>query len=145
MKTIIKKTKELLISLIIFIPILIIYTLLAYFEKIDLNKSAFFISSYLVMLTYFFIVGLLTGLIEKRKGIINGLIISIIIVLLGFLCSFITKTTFSYMTIIKYASYIFVSVVGSIIGVNLSISLFKHHVLKDTKKKESSRKNNKNS
>ena len=135
MKIIIKKIKELLLSLIIFIPIVVIYTLLAYFQKININNSSFTLSTYLIMLGYFLIVGLLTGLIEKRKGIINGLINGAIIILIGFLLAIITHASFSIMSFVKYASYLLICIIGSIIGVNLSISIFKYRVRKMHKSK----------
>lgn len=135
MKIIIKKIKELLLSLIIFIPIVVIYTLLAYFQKININNSSFTLSTYLIMLGYFLIVGLLTGLIEKRKGIINGLINGVIIILIGFLLAIITHASFSIMSFVKYASYLLICIIGSIIGVNLSISIFKYRVRKMHKSK----------
>ena len=135
MKIFIKKTKELLLSLIIFIPIVVIYTLLAYFQKININNSSFTLSTYLIMLGYFLIVGLLTGLIEKRKGIINGLINGAIIILIGFLLAIITHASFSIMSFVKYASYLLICIIGSIIGVNLSISIFKYRVRKMHKSK----------
>ena len=135
MKIFIKKTKELLLSLIIFITIVVIYTLLAYFQKININNSSFTLSTYLIMLGYFLIVGLLTGLIEKRKGIINGLINGAIIILIGFLLAIITHASFSIMSFVKYASYLLICIIGSIIGVNLSISIFKYRVRKMHKSK----------
>ena len=135
MKIIIKKIKELLLSLIIFIPIVVIYTLLAYFQKININNSSFTLSTYLIMLGYFLIVGLLTGFIEKRKGIINGLINGAIIILIGFLLAIITHASFSIMSFVKYASYLLICIIGSIIGVNLSISIFKYRVRKMHKSK----------
>jgi len=128
MKHLIKKLKELGFAIIIFIPILIVYTLLIYKNIIDSSDNALRLTSFFVLLVYFLIVGILTGIIEKKKGIINGIIISSILIIIGFI--FLRNESFKFIQIIKYLAFMASSTLGSILGVNIAHAYFKRKVTK---------------
>ena len=65
----------------------------------------------------FFIASIILGMKIKKKGLINGIILSLIYISLNLIIGF---NFTNYISVIKFISKIFVIILGAIIGVNLS-------------------------
>jgi len=93
----------------------LILTILKQNDLISLTTSN--VTSTILSLLLFFIGALLLGLKIKKKGLINGVILSIIYVSINLIIGFNFTNTIS---IIKFISKIILIILGTIIGVNLS-------------------------
>ena len=67
----------------------------------------------------FFILGLLSGIVAKKNGLIEGLLAALIIIAIVLLINLIVKIQLKPMFFIKMGSFLLSSSAGGIIGVNI--------------------------
>lgn len=128
MKLLKQKAISFLISLLILTIIVAIYTSLLYNGKISSDTKAIYRSTFIIGAVYFFIIGFLSGIIEKKKGFISSLISGLVLILIIILVRLLSKRVILINDWIKYIIYLGTCILGGIIGVNLTF-----------KKKEKSR------
>lgn len=116
------KIKNFLIVYLLFFIILtsisLIYAILLNKGVLSTESSSFNKITFIIGLVLFFILGLLTGRVAKKNGLIEGLIAGLIIILISLLINLIIKIDISSLFFIKAGSYILCSMAGGIIGVN---------------------------
>ena len=114
------KLKELLFISIIFLITMLIYTILIYFQILKVDTSSLRTITYITGLVLFLIYGIISGLIEKKNGWLSGATSALIVILLFFILNLFSdnKTDLSYF--IKLLSYLICSMVGGIIGINIT-------------------------
>lgn len=115
MKTTIKSyTLSLIFILLSTFIFSLILTILKQNDYISLTISN--VTSTILSLLLFFVGAVILGLKIKKKGLLNGFILSIIYVSINLIIGFNFTNTIS---IIKFISKIILIILGSIIGVNL--------------------------
>lgn len=110
-----KLIKSFSFGISIFLILNLIATILSYFNIINSNvlKIIIFIITILIS-------GIYLGLNYKKKGLINGIKLSLIYILLSsVLILILPNLEFSLKIILYYLLIITLSIIGSIIGVNL--------------------------
>ncbi len=120
MRYLLKKAIIFLITFFIFLITILIYTLLLYNQKIDATTASIYRTTFIIGTVIFFIYGLLTGLIERKKGFISSFISTIILILLIILVKVIAQKSFAITNLIKYGVYLLASSIGGILGVNFT-------------------------
>ena len=114
MNKVINYLKVYILYFIILICYILIISLINYFELF--SYSTINIIDYVCNMIMFFILGFKISHIERKKGYLNGFLISVILILLFVIISLIIdKITFA--SIVYYLSLILVSITGGIIGV----------------------------
>lgn len=110
------------LSYFIFIIILaitiIIYTSLLYFGVISSNDSTVKAVSFIIGLFLFLILGLISGLKEKKRGWLAGFTSSLFLIFIIIIINIISKSL-NAMSLIKYLAYVISSMLGGIVGVNI--------------------------
>jgi len=104
-------------SLIIFLSsIVIIPIFLTIFNlfKIETNKIIVIIIGAILM----FIIGLLMGKKSESRGYLNGLLLSVISILILVLLSLIFRFSLNINSLIYYVILILSTVIGSVLGIN---------------------------
>lgn len=96
-----------------------IYALLIYFGKVKSSETSINIVTFIIGIISFMILGLLSGMVAKKNGLIEGMLAALIILLIALLTNLIFKVPFVGKNFIKMATYVISSSVGGIIGVNL--------------------------
>ncbi|MFR7880698.1 MAG: TIGR04086 family membrane protein [Christensenellales bacterium] len=91
-----------------------------YKEKIDISTAGIYRTSFIIGAIIFFIYGLLTGITEKKKGFLSSFISTFIIIAIIIIVKLLSKQSFQPTNLIKYGVYLLTSVVGGILGVNLT-------------------------
>ena len=120
MQYLLKKSIVFLITLFILFITSLIYTFLIYKEKIDISTAGIYRTSFIIGAIIFFIYGLLTGITEKKKGFLSIFISTFIIIAIIIIVKLLSKQSFQPTNLIKYGVYLLTSVVGGILGVNLT-------------------------
>lgn len=111
---IIKKNIKLIsIPIISLLTIPVIFTIFNLFN-ISIHPAIYLLSIILIS----FITGIITGIIKKEKGLLNGLIIGTSITMVFILLSIIFKSKITLYNIIYYLIIILTTTLGSIIAVN---------------------------
>ena len=103
---------------LLFFIILIIYLLLvSLFKYLELfNYNTINIINYIFLIIMFFLLGFKISKIEKKKGYLNGFLISTFLIILFSLISLvINKINFS--SLVYYLTLILSSIIGGIMGV----------------------------
>lgn len=122
MNWLILKLKELFIFIIILSILMVIYTTFIMINLIpneqSLNRTILFI----VGITLFIILGIISGVKEKKNGWFSGLSSSLFIIMLSLIVGIFTKTNINIFLIGKYVCYMFCSVLGGILSVNISLN-----------------------
>lgn len=114
MKTSIKSYSLTLIFLLLSTFIFsLVLTILKQNDLISLNSSK--IITNILSLSLFFIGGLILGLKQKNKGLLNGIILAIMYVSI----CLIMNISFKGIAVVKFISKILLIILGTIIGVNL--------------------------
>ena len=90
-------------------------TILSYFNILNHNISVYL--KFLTSIIGFFVGGFLIGKKSIKKGYIEGLKFSLIIIFIMILISIIFKS-FKYKSLIYYLILIISSIIGSMIGIN---------------------------
>lgn len=96
-----------------------IYAMLINNEIITLNLKYYRNISFIIGLILFFILGLISGIVAKRNGLIEGLLSSLIIIAISFLLNLILKFEIEAIYFVKIICYLIISMSGGIIGVNI--------------------------
>ena len=117
------KLQSLLIFTFIMVILSIIYSLILCISNSSFTYNSFLVNNhyfpYFIGLFSFLILGIISGIKEKKKGIIAGLSSSLILLIMVFFIKLINDTLqFNLSIVIKYCSYIFISIFGGILGVN---------------------------
>ena len=108
------KTLIIFLSSIIIIPIfLTIFNLL----KIKTNRIIIIILGAILM----FIIGLIIGKKSKSKGYLNGLLVSVISILILLILSLFFRFPLNINTLIYYTILVLATVIGSMLGINKKI------------------------
>ena len=110
-----------LIFTIILTTISFIYALLLHNGILFTTEPGFNNVTFIIGLILFFILGLLSGIVAKKNGLIEGLLSSLIIISIILLINLIIKIEIRPMFFIKMGSYLLCSMAGGIIGVNKTI------------------------
>lgn len=118
MKFLKNKALSYFIFIIILAITIIIYTSLLYFGVISSNDNTVKIVSFVIGLTLFLILGLISGLKEKKSGWLAGFTSSLFLILIVIFINIISKNL-TVMSLIKYLAYVISSMLGGIIGVNI--------------------------
>ena len=106
--------------IIILSIICLIYTLLLYFQKVSPLEKDYAIISFCIGAVCFLLLGLISGIVSKKNGLIEGLLSGVIVILISLLVNVFIKEPFEIKTLLKIFIYLISSSVGGIIGVNLS-------------------------
>ena len=96
-----------------------IYSLLIYYGKVNSDENTINIVTFIIGVISFMILGLLSGIVARKNGLIEGMLAALIILLIVLLLNLIFQVPFVGKNFIKMATYIISSSVGGIIGVNL--------------------------
>lgn len=118
MKFLKNKALSYFIFIIILAITIIIYTSLLYFGVISSNDNTVKTVSFVMGLVLFLILGLISGLKEKKSGWLAGFTSSLFLVLIVIFINMISKNL-TVMSLIKYLAYVISSMLGGIIGVNI--------------------------
>lgn len=118
MKFLKNKALSYFIFIIILAITIIIYTSLLYFGVISSNDNTVKTVSFVMGLILFLILGLISGLKEKKSGWLAGFTSSLFLVLIVIFVNIISKNL-TVMSLIKYLAYVISSMLGGIIGVNI--------------------------
>ena len=116
MKFLKNKALSYFIFIIILAITIIIYTSLLYFGVISSNDNTVKTVSFVMGLVLFLILGLISGLKEKKSGWLAGFTSSLFLVLIVIFINIISKNL-TVMSLIKYLAYVISSMLGGIIGV----------------------------
>ena len=92
----------------------LILTLLKQNELLTYNVSN--VVTTILSLSIFFVAGLLLGIKQKSKGLLNGIVLSILFVCINLIMGFNLN---NIKDIVKFISKIFLILLGTLIGVNL--------------------------
>ena len=116
MKTTIKSyTISLLFILLSTLIFSLVLTILNQNNLLSVTTSN--ITSTILSLSLFFIASVILGFKMKKKGLLNGIILSLIYISINLIIGF---NFINYISIIKFISKIFLIILGVIIGVNLN-------------------------
>lgn len=96
-----------------------IYALLIFYGKVKVSENSINIVTFIIGIISFMILGLLSGMVAKKNGLIEGMIAALIILLIALLSNLIFQVPFVGKNFIKMATYVVSSSIGGIIGVNL--------------------------
>lgn len=112
------KIKELLYISIIFLIIILIYTILIYFQILNTNIDTIRTITYITGLGLFLIYGIISSLIEKKHGWFAGVSSSLIIILLSLILHLFNKQPFNLAYFVKMLTFIISCTLGGMLGVN---------------------------
>lgn len=113
MNTFYKYIKSLIIFLTSIVLIPVFLTIFNLF-KLKTNRIMIIIIGAILM----FIIGLILGKQSESKGYLNGLLLSVITILLLVITSLIFKFPLNINTLIYYVILIITTILGSMIGIN---------------------------
>lgn len=113
-----QKAKELLIFLIIMTLTILIYTLLVYSGHATNEPIKFRITSFLIGLILFLVLGFFSGNIEQKKGWIAGLSSALVVIIFVIIIQLFAKDPFTFDRVLKYLAYLSAGTFGGILGVN---------------------------
>lgn len=109
-----------LIFTIILTLVAFIYALLLKNGIVSTKISAFNNITFVIGVILFFILGLLSGIVAKKNGLIEGLFSALIILSIALLINLIIKIELKPLFFIKIGSFLISSIFGGIIGVNIT-------------------------
>lgn len=107
-----------LIFLFILSLFTIIYALLIYNGKIDSDMKKFNTVTFILGIIAFLLLGLVSGNIAQKNGLLEGLISALIIVLITLIINLFARVDFDFRTFLKCVTYLTSSSLGGVIGVN---------------------------
>jgi len=119
MKLLKQKAISFLISFIILSIMVLVYTFLLYNGKISSDAKAIRRSTFIIGAFYFFILGFVSGLIEKKRGFISSLITGLALIVLIILIKLLSKQVIFVIDWLKYLVYLGCIIFGGILGVNV--------------------------
>lgn len=112
--------KRIILPLLFFLILSIfcfIYALII--KNNNYSENSIRLITFVIGMVSFFIYGILTGLIYKKNGLIEGLLNATIVILISLIVNLFTKNAFEFTNIIKIIAYLVICSIGSIIGVNI--------------------------
>ena len=124
MKLLKSKAISILISLFIFA----IFTFIVYNGKIEAKANDIYRFSIIIGAISFFLIGLISGIVEKKYGIISNFITGLILLIIIIVIKLLSKSTLEGTDWLKYGIYLITISLGGMIGVQL-----------DTRKKTSNK------
>lgn len=107
-----------LIFLIILTLFTIVYAILIYTGKINSDIGKFNTTTFILGIISFLILGLVSGNIAQKNGLLEGLVSALIIILLALIINLFAKVDFNFRTFLKCVTYLTSSSLGGVIGVN---------------------------
>lgn len=107
---------KIILKYFIYITIYILIISLLYYLEI-LNYKTIRIINYILNILFFTYNGYKIAALERKKGYLNGFLISLIIIIIFLIVSLIT-TKINFSTLVYYLSLISASITGGIIGVS---------------------------
>lgn len=123
----IKEKNKIYKFVIVYLIFTIILTVIAFIYAILLNNGILSTSSpaftnitFVVGIILFFILGLISGIVAKKNGLIEGLFSSLLILSIALLVNLIIKIEIKPLFFVKIAAYLISSMAGGILGVNWS-------------------------
>lgn len=119
MKLLKSKAVSLLISLFIFSILIIVYTFLVFNGKIDSKSNVIYRFSVIIGGITFFIMGLISGIIEKKYGILSNFITGFILITIIIIIRLLSKNTLDGTDWLKYGIYLTTISLGGMLGVQL--------------------------
>ena len=119
MKLLKSKAISILISLFIFAIFTFIYTILVYNGKIEAKTNDIYRFSIIIGAISFFLIGLISGIVEKKYGIISNFITGLILLIIIIVIKLLSKSTFEGTDWLKYGIYLITISLGGMIGVQL--------------------------
>lgn len=121
----IKEKNKIYKFVIVYLIFTIILTVIAFIYAILLNNGILSTSSpaftnitFVVGIILFFILGLISGIVAKKNGLIEGLFSSLLILSIALLVNLIIKIEIKPLFFVKIAAYLISSMAGGILGVN---------------------------
>lgn len=121
----IKEKNKIYKFVIVYLIFTIILTAIAFIYAILLSKGilststpAFTNITFVVGIILFFILGLVSGIVAKKNGLIEGLFSSLLILSIALLVNLIIKVDIKPLFFVKIAAYLISSMAGGILGVN---------------------------
>ncbi len=121
-----KERKKIYKFLFVYLIFTIILTLFAFIYALLLHKGILYTTNpgfsnitFIFGIILFFILGLLSGIVAKKNGLIEGLLAALIIIAIVLLINLIVKIQIKPMFFIKMGSFLLSSSAGGIIGVNI--------------------------
>ena len=117
-KSIKEKVFTYLFFLLIISIFISIYAFLIYTNKISSDKKTFNTYSFIIGILSFLILGIISGNIAQKNGLLEGLLAALIIIFISLIINFFTKVPFITKSFIKTTTYLVSASLGGIIGVN---------------------------
>lgn len=96
-----------------------IYSLLIYYGKVKTSEQSINIATFIIGIISFLLLGLLSGKVAQKNGLIEGMLAALVILLIALLSNLIFQVPFVGKNFVKMATYVISSSIGGIIGVNL--------------------------
>lgn len=119
MKLLKSKAISILISLFIFAILTFIYTILVYNGKIEAKANDIYRFSIIIGAISFFLIGLISGIVEKKYGILSNFITGLILLIIIIVIKLLSKSTLEGTDWLKYGIYLITISLGGMIGVQL--------------------------
>ena len=95
-------------------------TFLIHKQIVPSTENSFKNTSFIIGIILFLLLGIITGFVARKNGLIEGLLSSLIIICLSLIINLILKVNITSFYFIKIASFTLSSMAGGIIGVNLA-------------------------
>ena len=119
MRKVFKKTFYIyLIFLIILSLFTIIYAMLIYNGKVGSDIKSFNTITFVLGVIAFLILGIISGNIAQKNGLLEGLVSALVVILIALLINLFAKVDFDFRTFIKCVTYLTSSSLGGVLGVN---------------------------
>ncbi len=112
------KAKSFLLFFIILTISILVYTLLLHNQVISSSKNSVFITTFIIGIFLFLILGIISGLFEQKKGWLAGLTSGIILLIIVIIFKLCNKELDNPFLIVKYLSFLTSSILGGILGIN---------------------------
>lgn len=119
MKYLLKKAIVFLITLFILAITSIIYTILLYNGIVNANTDTIYRTSFIIGAIIFFIYGILSGIVEQKKVLLSTLLSTSLILVIIIIIKNLSMDEFSATNYIKYAVYLVMSLLGSLISLSI--------------------------
>jgi len=119
------QAKSYLTFIIIFIPFIFIYTYLLYTNKLSSSINSINITTLIIGIISFFILGFISANNHQKKGILTGLFASLFIIVIVLIINILSKENLEFKSYLKYLLLILSSSFGGMIGVNIKPLKFK--------------------
>ena len=75
-------------------------------------------TTFIIGIICFLLLGLLSGNLAQKNGLLEGLIAALIIILITLIINLFAKVDFNFRTFLKCVTYLTASSLGGVVGVN---------------------------